>query len=100
MSLESVQVLDVTRERTPPHYHIAVYPTPYREYVTKLEAAEQQQMLAAQPSKPIAEPVVTHTTMAALPARRGADLTWIPALAFGATCGLTVLGAMRGRLRR
>jgi len=32
LSLESAEVLDVTRERNPPHYHVAVYPEPYRQF--------------------------------------------------------------------
>ena len=46
LSLESAQVLDVTRERRPPHYHVAVFPevvhqlaysgdTSYHEYVVR-----------------------------------------------------------------
>lgn len=33
LGLENAQVLDVTRERNPPHYHIAVYPAEYLAYV-------------------------------------------------------------------
>jgi len=32
LSLEAAEVLDVTRERNPPHYHVAVYPEPYRQF--------------------------------------------------------------------
>lgn len=32
LSLEASEVLDVTRERNPPHYHVAVYPEPYRQF--------------------------------------------------------------------
>ena len=99
LSLESVSVLDVTRERTPPHYHVAVYPTPYREYVTKLEGAEHQRV-ALQTVQPEPAPVVQHSAMAALPARRASDRSWIAPLIFVATCGLTALGAVRRRLRR
>ena len=63
LSLEGEQVLDVTRERRPPHYHVAVFPTPYRQYVERLEAAKPKPviMMVAAP-KPAA-----HATMAALP---------------------------------
>ena len=33
LGLENAQVLDVTRERNPPHYHVAVYPVEYLAYV-------------------------------------------------------------------
>jgi len=36
LSLEGSGVLDVTRERYPPHYHIAVFSDPYIEYVARL----------------------------------------------------------------
>jgi LysM repeat protein len=34
LSLEKSAVLDVTRERNPPHYHVAVFTEPYENYVT------------------------------------------------------------------
>ena len=40
LSLEQKELLDVTRERTPPHYHIAVFPSAYRAYVNELEAQQ------------------------------------------------------------
>jgi hypothetical protein len=36
LSLERTGVLEVTRERRPPHYHVAVFPDEYTEYVAKL----------------------------------------------------------------
>lgn len=36
LSLEDKAVLDVTRERHPPHYHVAVFPTAYERYVATL----------------------------------------------------------------
>ena len=33
LSLEQQGVLDVTREKSPPHYHVAVYPAKYEGYV-------------------------------------------------------------------
>ena len=33
MHLEGARVLEATRERRPPHYHIALFPKPYAEYV-------------------------------------------------------------------
>ena len=38
MSLEARGVLEATRERRPPHYHVAVYPKPYATYVRGLTA--------------------------------------------------------------
>ncbi len=36
LSLEANGVLEATRERRPPHYHIALYPDPYARYVEGL----------------------------------------------------------------
>jgi hypothetical protein len=36
LQLENRGVLDVTRERYPPHYHVAIFPAAYAEYVKKL----------------------------------------------------------------
>jgi hypothetical protein len=36
LSLESQGVLEATRERWPPHYHVAVFPQPYAQYVASL----------------------------------------------------------------
>ena len=39
LSLERDELLDVTRERNPPHYHVAVFPVAYMEYVARQEKA-------------------------------------------------------------
>jgi hypothetical protein len=36
LALETRGVLDATRERRPPHYHIAIFPTRYLHYVAQL----------------------------------------------------------------
>ena len=40
LSLEAQGLLDATRERRPPHYHVAVFPDKYREYAERLIARE------------------------------------------------------------
>ena len=42
LSLEGSGVLDVTRERWPPHYHVAVFTTPYQNYVATLTDSNQE----------------------------------------------------------
>lgn len=42
LSLEGSGVLDVTRERYPPHYHIAVFTTPYQNYVASLTNSNRE----------------------------------------------------------
>lgn len=42
LSLEGSGVLDVTRERWPPHYHVAVFTTPYQNYVAALTDSNRE----------------------------------------------------------
>lgn len=46
LMLESEGVLDVTRERRPPHYHVAVFPEQYETYLAARGAAETQTPVA------------------------------------------------------
>ncbi len=41
LSLEAEGVLDVTRERRPAHYHIAIFPAPYLSYVERITGDTQ-----------------------------------------------------------
>jgi LysM repeat protein len=41
LSLEKTGVLDVTRERNPPHYHVAVFTEDYASYVAGVDAGGQ-----------------------------------------------------------
>ena len=66
LSLERQGVLEATRERRPPHYHVAVFPRPYARYVASL------------PDKSLPEPAdVTHHRV-----RRG-DSLWSIARNYG-----------------
>ena len=40
LSLEGDGLLDATRERTPPHYHVALFPAAYLAYVARLDEAQ------------------------------------------------------------
>lgn len=39
--LEEHRVLEATRERRPPHYHVAVFPKPYARYVTRMASRDR-----------------------------------------------------------
>jgi LysM repeat protein len=58
LSLEKQGVLDVTRERRPPHYHVALFPQPYTRYVASIAGRSAVQLASAQP-KPAAKPPVS-----------------------------------------
>lgn len=47
LSLEQRGVLDATRERRPPHYHIAIFPERYLAYVEKLTGSRPGTRLAS-----------------------------------------------------
>lgn len=66
LELENTGVLDVTRERMPPHYHVAVYPAAYRAYAEGKEAsASAGSSVAAQlPTLSVTAPVVAAATVA------------------------------------
>jgi len=48
MSLEKQGVLDATRERTPPHYHVALFPDPYLRYVDRLAGSAAPRVASAE----------------------------------------------------
>ncbi len=42
LSLEDYNVLDATRERRPPHYHVAVFPEPYQQYLAGIMGQQRE----------------------------------------------------------
>lgn len=42
LALEAEGVIDATRERRPPHFHVAIIPQAYRAYAGELEASEPE----------------------------------------------------------
>lgn len=42
LSLEDSYVLDVTREHRPPHYHVAVFPEPYMNYLAGIRGQSRE----------------------------------------------------------
>ena len=73
LTLEGRGVLEVTRERRPPHYHVVIYPDPYRAYVSRITGGEVR--LASEPSAApaSAEERIAHVV------RRGESLSRIAA---------------------
>lgn len=65
LSLEKQGVLDVTRERRPPHYHVALFPQPYTRYVASIAGPSAVQLAAAQP-KPAAKPPASSAASSAV----------------------------------
>jgi hypothetical protein len=89
LGLEKGGVIEATRERFPPHYHIAVFPRQYRSYVDGLDRGGTTRVASAAPapSSPAhasrtAAP--TAAEVAAYKVRRG-DSLWTIARAYGTT---------------
>jgi hypothetical protein len=61
LSLEAKGVLDATRERRPPHYHLAVFPAAYAAYVEKLDANKPVMDVESAPSLEMAGTAVAAT---------------------------------------
>jgi hypothetical protein len=98
LSLESKQLLDVTRERYPPHYHVAVFPTPYREYVARLDALKPK-LAVIEPAAPQA-PVIAQATVTPAPETAAASPgTWLTPLVFALATLLSGLAGL-GKKRR
>jgi LysM repeat protein len=80
LSLEKRGVLEATRERFPPHYHVAVFPRQYLAYVDGLTKGEATRVASAAPASPASpeQPAASYRV------RRG-DSLWTIAQAHGTT---------------
>lgn len=84
LSLEAEGVLDVTREYSPPHYHVAVFPRAYLEYIAPMEAAEARAAALAR-------------AVERAEAERAARLAGVAAASLASAAGLVVVLATRKR---
>lgn len=106
LDLERAGVLDVTREHTPPHYHVAVYPAAYRAY-----AAQQVRAGSAVAdtvvTSPVADsvvavapaPVVAKALTAGAPSGKRAGGSLVEMLVAAVGAGLGVFGIQRKTAR-
>lgn len=70
VELEEKGLVEATRERRPPHYHVALFPQPYRRYVATLMRGEVQTRLASA-STPASAPTAPLSRPAPPPASEG-----------------------------
>ena len=70
LSLERRGVLDATREYRPPHYHVALYPSQYDAYVSRLPNADEAES---------SEEPAPRTTLAAAPTQSAVAAAATPA---------------------
>jgi hypothetical protein len=100
LGMERQGLLDVTRERRPPHYHVAIYPVAYRAYVTEREGAERAAAARAPvtvPAAPVVPVALAAAPVADTPAPARADGVL---LLLAITTGLTGAAAARVRVMR
>ena len=100
LMLESEGVLDVTRERRPPHYHVAIFPEQYATYLAARLSRETTTPVADEAATSVERAIESVGAMsAAVPAEPGDDRPSIALIA--ATAGLALtLGAGGLLLRR
>jgi len=100
LMLESKGVLDVTRERRPPHYHVAIFPDEYTTYLAGVMAREQTTPVAAEATTSVERAIESVREIpAVVPAEPGEPRPSIALIA--ATAGLALtLGAGGLVLRR
>ncbi|HEX6069234.1 MAG TPA: DUF5715 family protein [Longimicrobiaceae bacterium] len=104
LDLEARELLDVTRERKPPHYHVALFPDRYLAYIQPLlardsalaaeRAREQAGRLAMASLEHAATPLLATAAPAAEPQRAALGLESY-ALLLGLVVALGVTGARR-----
>jgi hypothetical protein len=110
LALESRSILDVTRERNPPHYHIAVFPGAYSAYLERVGGTSGTAQFASAPRPRTAsleeEPASTRTVSPVKRPAAAARMVTTPAnddesgvLAVLTVCVLVSI-AFAGRKRR
>jgi hypothetical protein len=90
LGMEERGLLDITRERAPPHYHVAIFPEPYGAFAAA-RIAEEERAAAASAGRPRAE--AAGETRAR--GRRGATVLLLVALLIGAGAGYAVWSMRR-----
>ena len=112
LTLESLELLDATRERRPPHYHVAVYPDRYATYVESqvereasraagIEVADAPEGTSAASLEPSAVSDSAHEDAAKEPAVGPDPVS--ARVPIAATLGIAVVGIagmVRRRVRR
>ncbi|HEU0051648.1 MAG TPA: DUF5715 family protein [Longimicrobium sp.] len=103
LSLEEQGVLDITREVTPPHYHVALFPEAYMAYVARIDKpkAEYEEVADAPAAKALLPAQSAAAKPVAAPAAGGfgeAGGLWALLVAFPAA--LLAYALDRRRVRR
>lgn len=87
LAMEEEGLVDVTRERSPPHYHVALFPEAYMAFMAPIIEAERRREAAEEEARLAARPL--YGMVAAPPAAAGTlDWTYLAALPILALIGL------------
>lgn len=105
LALEQEGVLDVTREKRPPHYHVAVFPAAYRAYVERVDAARPAAAAVVAPVVAAHGPVTVRAVAlapaaVASTAERSLLAASLVALGLGGALMAALVVIMRGRAVR
>lgn len=96
LAMEEAELLDVTRERYPPHYHVALFPDAYMAFIAPLIEAERAQAEREEAARRAARP--TYAMVAASPnTDEGPTWTALAALPLMALAGLVIVRSPRVR---
>jgi hypothetical protein len=94
LDLQAEDLLEVIRESRPPHYHVGLFPTAYREYVEEQLALEAQWLEAAERLEASALAAADSIALVALRQQRTRRLlrtAWWPLLLVVAPIGMMAL---------
>lgn len=95
LGLEAQGVLDVTREKNPPHYHVAVFPDAYMAHVERLEARKAELL-----AREAAEGRTTLVRMAAAEEAEDRAAEGVALIATLAAMAVLAVPALRERVAR
>lgn len=97
LAMEGAELLDVTRERYPPHYHVALFPEAYMSFIGPLIEAERARAEREEAAREAARP---RYAMVAAPPAPDESPGWrsLAALPLAALAGLVLTRSCRFRL--
>jgi LysM repeat protein len=96
LSMEGDGLLDVTRERHPAHYHVAVFTRTYENFIAARSASTTVASLAPADESPIATETEHSAVTSTYTVRKGDTLATIAERADTTTAKLKSLNALRG----
>lgn len=102
LAMEEAELLDVTRESSPPHYHVALFPSAYMRFVAPLIAAEEERAAREHDARVAAAAQPLYGMVAAPPqdGRRWTLLVLIPFIAFAGLGAQAVRAPVRKAIER